>query len=196
MIAAFESGETVIDVSELMLDTDNSELRTYISQFLNENPQYFYVRYVYKNEKMRDDNGYYTKIKSMKVWYNADYMDSDGKLDMQRIREKKAEVENGIKNALTAVSSDMSDIEKALALHDWVVRECDYDFENYENNTIPAEVLFVCRRLCQRTGSMSGICGGDVCSVSEGGYRKLCCNKQQHESCVEYSPFRRGVLSY
>ena len=139
MTAAFESGETVIDVSELMLDTNNSELNTCISQFLNENPQYFYVRYVYKNEKMRDDNGYYTKIKSMKVWYNADYMDSDGKLDMQRIREKKAEVENGIKNALTAVSSDMSDIEKALALHDWVVRECDYDFENYENNTIPAE---------------------------------------------------------
>lgn len=139
MTAAFESGETVIDVSELMLDTNNSELNTCISQFLNENPQYFYVNYVYPYEKMKDDNGYYTKIKSMQVRYNATYRDSNGKLDMQRIHEKKAEVENGIKNALTAVSSDMSDIEKALALHDWVVRECDYDFENYENNTIPAE---------------------------------------------------------
>ncbi len=35
------------------------------------------------------------------------------------------------------ISEDMSDLEKVLALHDFLVRECDYDYENYLNNAIP-----------------------------------------------------------
>ena len=138
MSAAFDNGERVIDVSDMQLNADDEDITVYTSQYLNEHPEYFYVRYVYRGEYMRDDNGSYTKIKSLKVRYDSDYLDSNNNPDMQKIHELQAAVENGIENALSVISSEMSDIEKALALHDWVVRECDYDYTNYKNDSIPS----------------------------------------------------------
>lgn len=41
--------------------------------------------------------------------------------------------------ALSVVMEDMTDVQKAVALHDYLVVNCEYDYENYLNNAIPAE---------------------------------------------------------
>lgn len=47
-------------------------------------------------------------------------------------------VEQGRAEALAQVQPGMSNVEKALVLHNYIVRTCDYDYENYQNGTIPA----------------------------------------------------------
>ncbi len=37
------------------------------------------------------------------------------------------------------VDSDLTDLEKALILHDRLAIHCEYDYENYENGTVPAD---------------------------------------------------------
>lgn len=43
-----------------------------------------------------------------------------------------------IRKALSCVNDDMSDLEKIIALHDWLILNCTYDEENYYNDTIPS----------------------------------------------------------
>ncbi|MDE7433438.1 MAG: leucine-rich repeat protein [Lachnospiraceae bacterium] len=38
---------------------------------------------------------------------------------------------------LSTVKSNMSDVEKVLAIHDWIVKKCQYDYDNYIQDTIP-----------------------------------------------------------
>lgn len=45
--------------------------------------------------------------------------------------------QTGLQDALAAVQSDMTDLEKAIALHDYIVINCEYDYDNYLAGTIP-----------------------------------------------------------
>ena len=60
-----------------------------------------------------------------------------------------------VEDALSTVDDNMSDLEKAIALHDYIVINCEYDYENYLANKLPREVysaygVFVNRKaVCQ-----------------------------------------------
>ncbi|MBO4619486.1 MAG: Ig-like domain-containing protein, partial [Victivallales bacterium] len=47
--------------------------------------------------------------------------------DAAALAEMKAELEQAVQNALSLVSDNMSDLEKALVLHDFVCSNCEYD---------------------------------------------------------------------
>lgn len=63
--------------------------------------------------------------------------------------------QTGLNEALSAVETDMSDLEKAVALHDYLVINCEYDYENYLAKTIPTNsysaygVLVERKAVCQ-----------------------------------------------
>ena len=44
-----------------------------------------------------------------------------------------------VRDALSEISNDMTDMEKAVILHDYLVLNVEYDYDNYLNNTIPKE---------------------------------------------------------
>ncbi|MCM1089641.1 MAG: InlB B-repeat-containing protein [Butyrivibrio sp.] len=41
--------------------------------------------------------------------------------------------------ALSVVTEEMSDVQKAVALHDYLVVNCEYDYQNYLDGTIPTD---------------------------------------------------------
>ena len=45
----------------------------------------------------------------------------------------------GVQKAKSAVTSDMDDLQKAIAIHDYLVLNCEYDKERLNNKTIPQE---------------------------------------------------------
>lgn len=61
-------------------------------------------------------------------------------------------VSTEIENILNNVDDDMSDIEKALTVHDYMVLNYKYDFENYLNGTIPDESYTMAGLLNNKTG--------------------------------------------
>lgn len=46
----------------------------------------------------------------------------------------------GVEDALSVVDDSMSELEKAIALHEYIVVNCEYDYANYLAGTLPREV--------------------------------------------------------
>ncbi len=71
----------------------------------------------------------------------------------------KAEIDSvnkGIAHALLEVEDGMSDLEKALVLHDYLVREVDYDYENFLLENIPASSFLLDGVFVQRVAVCAG----------------------------------------
>lgn len=51
-----------------------------------------------------------------------------------------AAFDRSVKEALSVVKEGMTDLEKAIALHEYIVLNCAYDYENYVNNTMSPNV--------------------------------------------------------
>lgn len=49
--------------------------------------------------------------------------------------DKTSELVTGVINQI--ITGEMSELEKAKAIHDWMVMNIDYDYQNYINNAIP-----------------------------------------------------------
>ena len=60
-----------------------------------------------------------------------------------------------VDDAMSVIDGDMSDLEKAIALHDHIILNCEYDYQNYLDRTLPREVytsygvLVNCKAVCQ-----------------------------------------------
>ncbi len=48
--------------------------------------------------------------------------------------------QNMLNNALGTINSGMSEMEKAITLHDYIVLNCEYDYSNLQAGTLPKEV--------------------------------------------------------
>lgn len=56
------------------------------------------------------------------------------------------------------ITEDMSDTDKAKAIHDYLVLNCEYDYNNYSGNTMTFESRIAYGALCQRTAICQGYC--------------------------------------
>lgn len=94
-----------------------SSVGSVVSGVLNEHPDLYYVNRgfsYYKND---------TLVISLIFTYSDTYDDN-------------AFAQNTAK-ALAAASGGKSNLEKAIILHDYLTVNCEYDYQNYQNGTIP-----------------------------------------------------------
>ena len=70
------------------------------------------------------------------LYYTNYYDDEDGNIDKEKYCRDYAKMYRVINNIMLAVDEDMSDVEKVLYAHDWLVEQTDYAYEEYLNNTI------------------------------------------------------------
>lgn len=89
----------------------------FVSGVLNEHPELYFVQ---KSYRASHDGTY---LVSISLTY-------DDKLD-------DAAVQRGVSEALATVDESMSDLEKAITLHDYLVVNCEYDKENLDANNVP-----------------------------------------------------------
>lgn len=70
-----------------------------------------------------------------------------------RLTDKDIEVVNKINEILSkTVKDSMTDYQKELAIHDYLVLNCKYDYENYKNKTLPDESYTLYGLLIKGTG--------------------------------------------
>jgi len=134
IINAIENYSTTVDISGLNIayNTDNHDLiLSVMTAAFNENPKFFYASTSYRIS-------YSTTFHSILLEYKAEYLIAGTTSPNKVAIDADLKLYNdGINYALESVTNSMSDVEKILALHDWLVRECDYDYANYVANTIP-----------------------------------------------------------
>lgn len=133
IITALENYQTKIDISEYKIPYINRRaVIDLYSNVLEENGRYFYVY-------DRPSYSYDYNLRTLEFVYLPEFKDDSGLIKIDFIKEISALVNSFIEQGMSYIDSSMSDEEKLLAIHDYLIREVDYDYENYQNNTIPYE---------------------------------------------------------
>lgn len=122
VVNALENFETQIDVTAYKIPTE--EAATKYFQILNNHPSLFYV--------VSAARWSYNPSTNMVISYSVQYTDTE-----ENIKAQKADFDRALKKALNWVDSSMTSEEKALAVHDYLVLECEYDKERLDNETLP-----------------------------------------------------------
>lgn len=149
IVSALDNYEMVVDISMLQIPIDDIQAVCEVYwDTLNSYPQYFYMsgRLLYSCEQTL-----YCLILNPREEYTV-----NGETDLNKIKRDSDVYESRVKNALSYVKAEMSDLEKALALHDYLVRECDYDYENYLAGSVPWESYSAYGALVENTAVCNG----------------------------------------
>lgn len=77
--------------------------------------------------------------------------------DIDQLKQYYSEADKAATDAVTAIIKDgMSASEKIKAIHDYIILNCAYDYDNYLGQTIPFEARLAYGALCQK----SAVCQG------------------------------------
>ncbi len=137
-----ENREWHPDVSglDLYFDKDfTSNLQSIYTDVLNDDFRYFYMTAVVSC-------GYYPstgKVAYIALYYKDAYVVSiDGNankviLNESLIQQKTYALESKVNFVLNGIDGRMNTLEKVLFVYDYIIRECDYDYKNYIQGTLP-----------------------------------------------------------
>ena len=151
--AALDSGEIRVDISDLGLVKSTSTINMLsltLSEVINSSYRYFYISgcsYTYSKFTL--------EISALTFQYSENYCLTDDNLDNTKVQTHLAALENALNEALSCVEPEMTDVEKVLAVHDYLVQACDYDLEGLNSNTLSEEaystwgVLIDGKAVCQ-----------------------------------------------
>lgn len=109
--------EASIDVKDFQIPSN--QLASWYYAVINEHPELYFV-----NSEIS-----WSQMGGVAVGFTPSYQEGYDDAAFARVAQE----------ALSVVTEDMTDVQKAVALHDYLVVNCEYDYENYLNNTIPAE---------------------------------------------------------
>jgi hypothetical protein len=134
LLAGMQEKQASIDIRDLQIpfDDDGQEtVRSVFSSVVNDNPELFYVLAPY---------GYYaTYVDSLQGYYWATVAPT---YDDYYTKERMQALEDSVDTALAQVSDDMTDLEKMLVLHDYLVLHCAYDWEVATTGTTSNERVY------------------------------------------------------
>ncbi len=112
-----------IDVSAYKIPFDRETASETYFQILNNNPELFYVKS--SASWSYNSQGY---VVAYKITYA---------IPEEEIPTKLAELRQAADQAVAQVDGSLSDIEKALAVHDYLTVYCEYDNDRLEAGTLP-----------------------------------------------------------
>lgn len=124
IVAAMENLQDTIDVTGYGLTTTNVE--DVIHGILNMNPQLFYVSGGFRYYSDSQSN-----VTELLITYNY---------TKTQITSMKAEIDAEVAKMEAAIdTTGLSDVEIALAYHDYLVTDVTYDYENYLSNSLSSD---------------------------------------------------------
>jgi len=144
--AVVNFSEDKIDISDLNIPYSD-EGKAFLRSVMFDDALIDYrAFYVYSYSYWRSD----TEITGISLNPRSQYSLEDGSVNVELVERVQDELDKAIDEALSCVSDEMSDLEKIIALHDYLVSECDYDNVNYVNNNIPDESYNIIGTLLKR----------------------------------------------
>lgn len=99
-------------------------------------------------------------ISSRRIYPLYDEYMNGGAVDTAAIDRDRAAVERAMESALSGISPEMTDIEKALYLHDWIVVQTDYAYEEYLALFDGVEMPAYCSNVTGVFLKHKAVCGG------------------------------------
>lgn len=123
ILNAINNFQIDVDVSDYHIARE--DMWTEIYHVLNAHPELFYVTVT---------SAYYNGLTGTVATYIFTYIGTKN-----TIAAETARFQAEAKKAMAYVSDDMSDYEKALAVHDYIILNCEYDEENFNANMVPGE---------------------------------------------------------
>lgn len=106
-----------IDVSKYQIAT--SEIKAIVLGVINDHPDLYFARSAFRS--------FYNPSNNTVTTIEPEYISG---LD-------DAAFQSGLNSALASVDSGMTDLEKAIALHDYLAVNCEYDYDNYLSGSMP-----------------------------------------------------------
>ena len=114
-----------------------AEIGSIITGVLNENPDLYFVGKNYELSRDMDNNVITVSMSYINSYYEKSF-------------------QRAVNEALAVVKPGMSDLKKAIVLHDYLVLNCEYDAENEDLNNIPAESYTAYGTLVKRMSVCEG----------------------------------------
>ena len=123
----YQAGFGIADLAEYGYDrvNDGSELWSLLRQTIIGELDCFYIA------------GCSRTLYEVTFSYEDKYVKNDV-LDVDAVSEDRALIFEAVDNALSGISDDMPELAKALYLHEWIVEQTDYAYEEYNAGNIPA----------------------------------------------------------
>lgn len=128
LVNLVEKGESVLDIASLSIPAD--QISDVVMLFINRHPEYYWLSF----ESCDVENGI------------AVTLYEDVKPFMGKSRSTvfgSSSLEEATKKALAVVKPEMSDLEKALVLHDYIALNTEYDYQGYLNGNLPNSVFTI-----------------------------------------------------
>lgn len=128
LVNLVEKGGSVLDIASLSIPAD--QISDVVMLFINRHPEYYWLSF----ESCDVENDI------------AVTLYEDVKPFMGKSRSTvfgSSSLEEATKKALAVVKPEMSDLEKALVLHDYIALNTEYDYQGYLNGNLPNSVFTI-----------------------------------------------------
>ena len=124
VIKAYQNYESVVNLESYNLnyETEHDQLTTMMGDVVNRTPYLFYAGTRYSVSHKSTSK----KIVSIQLGYADDYVKADGTVRKTKIRNTTTKLNQAIDGIMTQVKDGMTDIEKAMILHDYIVSNTAY----------------------------------------------------------------------
>lgn len=148
VIHAYQNYETEINVKSYGLYDDeagSNMLSSVMEEVINETPYLFYTGREFSKAVMDSNH----QIIRLNLTYSSLYI-KNGKVNKAKIRNDRKRIDAAAKKVLSNVNSKMSDVEKAMVIHDYLVRTVTYnDKRDRESRLSEVGTLLEHRANCQ-----------------------------------------------
>lgn len=161
VLRAYQNYETRVDVSSYQLynSRDGEKVNDMMTEIVNETPYLFYSGQQFSKLVVAGSG----QIKTLELGYASYFMDSAGNVNVSRIQNTRRKIDAAVNKALKSVNSKMTKTEKALVLHDYLVKNTAYmDDESKEYRLSEWGVFLKGKANCQGYSMAYGILLGKV----------------------------------
>lgn len=129
---AYQSGRTSVDMKPFHVYNKNrNQIDALMEEIINATPGLFYTGRQYSVVSVSTTG----QIVRLDLTYLPEYM-KDGVVDTRKIEKQRRQIDTAAKKALSSINSKMTDVEKALILHDYLVKWIVYDDSESRNSRL------------------------------------------------------------
>ena len=132
VVDAYQSGRTTVDMKSFGLySKDRNQIDAIMEEIINATPGLFYTGRQYSIASVSTTG----QIVRLDLTYLPEYM-KDGVVNTEKIEKQRGQIDAAAKKALSRINSKMTDVEKALILHDYLVKQVVYNDSESRNSRL------------------------------------------------------------
>ena len=171
IITAYQKYETSVNVKAYKLYNDTatgSKISSMFEEIMNETPYLFYNGRSFSKAIEADSN----QILTIGLEYSNLYK-KNGKVDVSKIEKVKKKIHAAILSGNRYVKKNMTDVEKAMVLHDYLIRKV-----NYSNDGVETESLTEAGALLKNKANCQGYALAYKMLLKKAGIESICLSSE------------------